>query len=103
MTVRKLAIAAGIGVVVGLGGAIAAGIAAARVTMASRFVAKELCSCTFVMRQGEAYCRDYASAGPTWLVHSTVDRKGVVEARAMLAIHSRASWKGTGFGCTLDY
>lgn len=65
------------------------------------FTAKEYCSCRFVMRQGDAYCRDYTKQ---WL---PIDTLLLDEAARRVTVHAlgttrSARWLSPREGCRLE-
>ena len=68
----------------------------------TRYRAKDLCSCIFVMNRDEAYCRDWTKASPN-LATATIDlEKKEVQTRAMHYWAAKAVWVNQKEGCRLE-
>ncbi len=70
--------------------------------LAPAFLAKEMCSCLFVMNQPEPYCQIWSHQDPALATYQ-VDRPAtVVQASAGMFWGARARYQGAHFGCTLE-
>jgi hypothetical protein len=71
-------------------------------TLVTGYAAKDMCSCLFVMRQSEAYCRAWTRASPA--VNTTrVDWEArAVESQAAVFFGARARYVDRRRGCVLE-
>lgn len=65
------------------------------------FYAKEFCSCYFVNKQSEEFCRDLVKQYIP-LSELTVDLKTKTVEATSLGAHRKAQWVSERFGCVLN-
>lgn len=70
--------------------------------LAAGHAARDMCSCTFVMRMDEDYCRAYTRASPDVARYSIDREKKTVEASALVLWGARARYIGPRYGCVLE-
>lgn len=67
----------------------------------TRYAAKEMCSCMFVMQKDEAFCRRWTRASPA-VNTIRIDRDAkIVESQAVLSWGARARWISQREGCRI--
>jgi hypothetical protein len=70
--------------------------------MLTAYRAKEVCSCLFVQRQSEAYCRAYTVASPNLATYSVNLIDQTVQAEALMMWSNTARYDSEHFGCVLE-
>ena len=68
----------------------------------TRYKAKDFCSCYFVMKRDEAYCRDWTVAAPNLASIKLDEEQGTVTTQAIHYWSATARYTGSKTGCTLD-
>ena len=68
--------------------------------IASRFAAKEACSCLFVANRDEAWCRAWLRVSPD-VARWRIKGDDTVRARALGLARSEARFLGAGRGCEI--
>lgn len=67
----------------------------------TRYAAKEMCSCMFVMQKDEAFCRRWTRASPSVNSIRVDVANRQVESQAALAWGARARWISAREGCRI--
>lgn len=67
----------------------------------TRYRAKEMCSCLFVMEQTEPYCASYTVQPPDLATYTVDWDKKEVRTQAMMYWGARARFQGPLWGCRL--
>ncbi|MBI3181192.1 MAG: hypothetical protein HYZ28_03510 [Myxococcales bacterium] len=70
--------------------------------LASVYAAKEVCSCVFVMKQPEAFCRAWTKANPSVASFRVDTQARTVESSALLLWGAKARFTGARSGCVLE-
>jgi len=70
--------------------------------MVTAYRAKEVCSCLFVQKQSEDYCRAYTVANPNLATYTVNLDEKTVQAEALLVWSNTARHVSDRFGCVLD-
>ena len=68
----------------------------------TRYKAKDFCSCMFVMKREEAYCRDWTVASPNLASIKVDEEAQTVTTQAIHYWSATARYTGERTGCTLD-
>jgi len=100
-TKRSLGAAMALGAVLACGGG-AREYANNDLELAAGHAAHDLCSCLFVMKMPEDYCRAWVKASPDVARYSVDQAHKTVEASALVLWGARATYQGDHFGCTLE-
>lgn len=70
--------------------------------LVTRFAAKTMCSCVFVMLQTDAYCALYAKQAPAVATFRVDKTKKTVAASALFLWSGRAHFVNAQEGCVLE-
>lgn len=70
--------------------------------LASSFAAKETCSCRFVMKRDEAFCREWVRVSPNVARPRIDEVNKTVTARSLGMAKATARFIDEQVGCTLD-
>ena len=68
----------------------------------TRYRAKDLCSCIFVMQRDEEYCRNWTKASPNLATVRVDMEQKTVETAAMQYWSGKAKWINQREGCRLE-
>ena len=68
----------------------------------TRYKAKDFCSCMFVMKRDEDYCRDWTVAAPNLASIKVDQEEKTVTTQAIHYWSATARYTGERTGCTLD-
>lgn len=94
--------AVGVGYAALASGACAPGYQANDLQLVTAFRAKEVCSCVFVMRHDEEFCRRYTAESPDVASFRVDHSERVVYASAFVLWGATARYSGPDVGCALD-
>ena len=68
----------------------------------TRYRAKDLCSCIFVMQRDEEYCRNWTKASPNLATIKVDTEQKTVKTAAMQYWSGKAVWINEKEGCRLE-
>lgn len=68
----------------------------------TRYAAKEMCSCLFVMERDEDWCAHWTKQSPNLRTYRVNRQARIVETQAVLSWTARARWVSPRRGCVLE-